>query len=134
MNKISKLITGLVLGLALTFSSITPVSAQTGSLSYVHRSVSHITTATTTTITSTNAYITSIVVSTSAVGTAFKVAVQDKAGTARILIPALGTSAVGYQTIFVGGKDNAILMSGGIDLISTGTPGVIDVFITYYTP
>ena len=132
MRKLSKVMAGLMLSVALFTSSIVPAKAQS-TLTYVSRTAFHITTAATTTVTSSDAYVASIVVSTSAVGTAFVAKVQNKEGTPKILIPALASSAVGYQTL-IATQGAPIYMKGGIDIVSTGTPGVIDVFVTYYRP
>ena len=132
MNKISKVLTGLVVGAALFVSSIAP--AQSPSLNYVSRTAIHVTTAATATLVSSDAYIVSVVISTSAVGTAFKAQIQNKEGTPKILVPAIGTAAVGTQAYTFAGQGSAVYMKGGIDVVSTGTPGVIDVFVTYYKP
>ena len=130
MNKLFKAVVGAFVVVAM---SITPMYAQSTNLNYIHRVQFHITSATTTTVVSSDAYIASIVISTSAVGTAFVCKAQNKEGTPKILIPALAASAVGTQTLLAGGgREGAILSKGGIDLVSTGTPGVIDVFITYW--
>lgn len=129
MTKVSKFLTGMVAAVALLTSSV-PAPAQS-SLSYVSRKAYHITTAATTTVESSDCYLVDILVVTSAVGTGFNAKVQNKEATAKILIPA-SAGAVGTQSVMINHKDGAILMKGGIDIITAGTPGVIDVFVTYY--
>jgi hypothetical protein len=131
MKQFSKLMLSLVAGAALLLSG-TPASAQ-GTLTYVSRTAYHLTTAATTTVVSSDAYLVSLVITTSAVGTGFNAKVQNKEGTAKILIPATA-GAVGTQSLILSHKEAAIYMKGGIDIITTGTPGVIDVFVTYYKP
>lgn len=134
MTKISKLMAGLMLGAALLTSSIVPAQAQQ-QFTYVTRTAFHITTATTTTVVSSDAYVASVVVNCSSLGTAFTAKVQNKEGTAKVLVANDTTPVVGNKAITVGGADRgAIYMKGGIDIVSSGTPGVIDVFVTYYKP
>lgn len=132
MTKLTRILSGALLSLALLFA--VPVQAQSPStLPNAHRAAYHITTAATTTVVSSDAYVSSITISTSAVGTSFVAKVQNKEGTPKILIPA-GTAAVGNQTLNFNGSAGAVYVKGGIDIVTTGTPGVIDVFVTYYQP
>ena len=135
MNKFVKFIAGSVLCLSLLCSGIfAPEAKAQATLNYVTRTAFHITSATTTTAIASDAYIVSVVIATSSVGTAFAVKVQNKEGTAKILMATPSSPAVGTQVLNLGGERSAVYMKGGIDIVSTGTPGVIDVFITYYKP
>jgi len=93
----------------------------------------HITTAATTTVTSTTCYISTIVVSCSNAGTSYTLRIQDKAGTPKILVPTTtltvpSTGAPNVSLLW----DEPIIMTSGIDIITGGTPGVVDVWITYW--
>jgi len=94
----------------------------------------HITTAATTTVTSTTCYVSTVVISCSNAGTTYTIRVQDKSGTPKILIPT--TAALTVPTTGVPNVsllwDEPILFTGGIDIITAGTPGVVDVWLTYW--
>jgi hypothetical protein len=88
----------------------------------------HITTSATTTATSSTAYLNSIVITTTNAGTTWALRVQNKEGTPKVIYN-IAAVAVGTVTIPLQG---ALVMTGGIDIITTGaTPGVVDVFLNY---
>ena len=88
----------------------------------------HITTSTTVTPTATTAYLNSIVITTTTAGTTWALKIQDKGGTPKAIYN-IAAVAVGTVTIPLQGP---LLMTGGIDIITTGgTPGVLDVFLNY---
>jgi photosystem II stability/assembly factor-like uncharacterized protein len=88
----------------------------------------HITTSATTTVTSSTAYLNSIVITTTNAGTTWALRIQNKEGTPKVIYN-IAAVAVGTVTIPLQG---ALLMTSGIDIITTGaTPGVVDVFLNY---
>lgn len=96
-------------------------------------SANHITSKTTTTPTSSTAYISSIVISCTGAGTAWTLAIKDKQATPLTLVPAftLAVPTTGLPVIisFV----EPLIMTSGIDIITAGTTaGTVDVFITYW--
>ena len=93
-------------------------------------SASHITTNTTTTVTSSTAYVTSIAVSVSAVGTTEVLKIQDKSGTPKVIYQQGSPLVAGTVTPINGGP---LIMTGGIDIVTSGGgPATLDVWITYY--
>lgn len=91
---------------------------------------SHITTSTTTTPIHISSYVSAIVVSCSDAGTAWTLKIQDQAGTPNILIPpfTLIVPADGLPNINVN-FERPQRAVGGIDIITAGTPGAVDVQI-----
>lgn len=134
MTKLSKFMAGLTLAIALFTSSIVPAQAQ-ATLSYVQRYAAHVTTNATATPTSTDAYVVSVVICVTVAGASSNtLTIQNKEGTPKVLFKATNI-AVGTTTIALGPSQAAILMKGGIDIITaTGTAPTADVFITSYRP
>jgi hypothetical protein len=90
-----------------------------------------ITTGATTEITAESCTIREITISPNAVGTAYTLQIQDKAGSPFILVPAftLAVPANGMPTIMK--WDHGVRMDGGIDIVTGGTPaGAVAVWIT----
>jgi hypothetical protein len=87
-----------------------------------------ITSNTTNTVTSSDAYLTQLVVCVTGAGTSWTIKVQNKEATPKIVYSA--TAAVGTYVYSMGGLT---LMTSGIDIVTSGTTaGTADVFITYY--
>ena len=129
MKKLIKLITGAVLGVALTFSTMVNVDAQT-TLPYLFRSNYHITTNTTNTISGT-LYLRSLVINCSVAGASSNtLTVKTKEGTPKIIFQATNI-AVGTTTIALT-REGEILCTSGIDIVTaTGTAPTADVFVVY---
>ena len=66
-----------------------------------------------------------LVISCSNAGTAWTLAVRDKQSPARNLVPAFTLTVVPPIIIKF---DEPVPMRGGIDLVTAGTPGVVDVW------
>lgn len=122
-----KLCFGLVLAIAL----VTPAHAEDWTLKKVPvYSANHITTKTTTTVTSTTAYVSAIGICVTGAGTTQTLTIQNKEGTAKVLYTAGTAIAVGNTYIQF---EVPIVMTGGIDIVTGGTTaGTQDVFITYW--
>jgi hypothetical protein len=83
----------------------------------------------TTNVTAATAYLSSLVITTSAAGTAMSITVQNKEGTPKIVYTI--TSAVVGTVNF--SFNEPILMTSGIDIVIGGTTaGTVDVFTTYW--
>ncbi len=94
---------------------------------------SHIISNTTTTIVASTAYLSTLVISCSNIGTLWTIVIQNKEGTPKILIPnfILTIPTTGLPIILQFAEP--ILMTDGIDIITTGSlAGVVDVFATYW--
>ncbi len=90
----------------------------------------HLTTNTTTTPTSSTAYISTIAISVEVVGTTSTVTIQDKQGTPLKLVPGIITTATGL-TVY--NFQTPVKMTSGIDIITAGAvAATIDVWIDYY--
>jgi hypothetical protein len=91
----------------------------------------HITTNTTTNVTASSAYISSLVITCTAAGTTEIVKVQNKEGTPKVLYQS-GTLAVGTLTT-PSISTPPLLMTSGIDIVTSGSgAATVDVFITYW--
>lgn len=92
-------------------------------------SSSHITSKTTTTITSSTAYVQSIVINVSGAGSSQTLTIQDKEATPKILYST--TIAVGNSQPIT--LQAPVVMTSGIDIVTAGTTaGTQDVFVTYW--
>lgn len=93
----------------------------------------HITSAGTTTVTSATCYVSTVVISCSNAGTTYTIKIQNKEGTPKILIPqytlTVPTNGAPNTNLL---WDEPVIMTGGVDLVTTGTPGVVDVWVTYW--
>lgn len=105
---------------------VNPIPVGTALTTYSIR----LTTNATTTPTAATAYISTIAISTEAVGTGSTIKIQDKQGTPLVLVPAQITTAVGlvqynFQT--------PVKMVSGIDIVTAGAvAATVDVWINYY--
>jgi hypothetical protein len=91
----------------------------------------HITTNATTTVTSSTAYISSVVVSVTAIGTTETLKIQNKEGTAKIIYQQGSPLALGTVTPVNG--VSPVVMTSGIDIVTSGSgPATLDVWITYW--
>lgn len=88
-----------------------------------------ITTSGTTTILAQSSHVSQVLVSCTNAGTAWTLKIQNKEGTPKVLIPAY-TLLIGI-TLFK--FDESIMMRDGIDIVTSGTPGVVNVFIVAET-
>jgi hypothetical protein len=93
-------------------------------------SANHITTSATTSVTSTTAYVSSIVITVTNPGTTWTVQIANKETTPKVLYASTGTAVT--QGTFTIGFDVPVLMTSGIAITTAGTAGVMDVFITYW--
>jgi hypothetical protein len=92
----------------------------------------HITTAGTTTVTSSTAFVSTIVISCSNGGTGFTIRIQDKGSTPKVLVQPITLSVPATGTNLSQTVEEPLVMTGGIDIITGGTPGVVDVWISYW--
>jgi hypothetical protein len=91
-------------------------------------SASHITTATTTTVTASTAYVSSLMVCVSVAGAGSTTTVQNKEGTAKKLFVQSSAATGNFQFTF----NEPLLMTSGIDIVTSATAPTVDVFITYW--
>jgi hypothetical protein len=87
----------------------------------------HITTSATTTVVASTAYVYTVTVSVTGAGTGWTITIRSKEGTPKILYSA--TAAVGTTTPI--SAEVPIGLTSGIDIVTAGTAGVADVWITY---
>ena len=93
-------------------------------------SASHITTKTTTTPTSSTAYVSAIAICVTDAGTTETLVIKNKEGTPKTIYTA-GTAVAAGNTYI--SFPEPIIMTSGIDIVTGGTTaGVVDVFITYW--
>ncbi len=95
----------------------------------VNYSASHITTNTTTTPTSSTAYISAIVVTCTAAGTTETIVIRNKEGTPKVIYqsPTLTAGTVTFSFA------EPIIATSGIDIVTAGSAAAtVDVFITYW--
>ncbi len=95
----------------------------------VNYSASHITTNTTTTPTSSTAYISAIVVTCTAAGTTETIVIKNKEGTAKTIYqsPTLTAGTVTFSF------SEPIIATSGIDIVTAGSAAAtVDVFVTYW--
>lgn len=118
----------------IALAHIAPVALQAqelpgGGINVTKKQI-HSTTKTTVTPVSADCVLYSIVINTSAAGTAWTLTVQDKGSTAAILVSALALATT--QNPLVINFNNGIKMTGGIDVITGGTTaGTADFWLTY---
>ncbi len=103
--------------------------ASTTKLSEIY-SASHITSNTTTTITSSTAYVSSLVITCTGVGTTETIVIRNKEGTPKVLYQS-PTLTLGTVTPLP--LAEPIIATSGIDIITAGvSAATVDVFITYW--
>lgn len=91
-----------------------------------------ITTNTTTTPTSSTAYISSITITTEVAGTTSTVTIRDKQGTPQVLVNGLTTTAASLTPTVINFQ-TPVKMVSGIDIITAGAvAGTVDVWVNYY--
>lgn len=91
-----------------------------------------ITSNTTTTPTSSTAYISSITITTEVAGTTSTVTIRDKQGTPQVLVNGLTTTAASL-TPTVLNFQTPVKMTSGIDIVTAGAvAGTVDVWVNYY--
>jgi hypothetical protein len=89
----------------------------------------HITSSATTAVTAVDALLHSVNVTTTTAGTTWVIKVQDKSGTPLVAYTnsstgvAVGTDSKSFP--------QGLQMNGGIDIVTAGTAGVLDVFLAY---
>jgi len=94
---------------------------------------SHITSKTTTTITASTAYVSTLVISCSAAGSSWTLSVQDGEATAKILVPSFTLTVPTNGQPIVLNFQEPIVMTTGIQVVTAGTTaGTVDVFATYW--
>jgi hypothetical protein len=93
-------------------------------------SSTHITSSGTTSITSTTSYISSIVVTATNAGTTWTLLIQNKESTPKVVWANSGTGLT-VGTTFMD-CDVPVVSTGGIAIVTAGTAGVVDVFLTYW--
>jgi hypothetical protein len=87
----------------------------------------HITTSASTTVTSATAYVYTVTIAVTNAGTGWTITIRSKEGTPKILYTA--TAAIGTTTPI--SAEVPIGLTSGIDIVTAGTAGVADVWITY---
>lgn len=125
MTKLFRIL-GALLCVAALVQFSTPAMAQ----SYIRRYALHATASGTTTVVASTAWITSCVITVSTVGTN-PIQVKNKEGTAKVLFQAASTALGTIVNFNSGGKDGAVVSTGGIDVVAPAT-AVEDIFINYY--
>jgi hypothetical protein len=94
----------------------------------------HITTNATTNVVASTAYLASLVITTDATGTGSTITIQDKSATPKKLVNGLGTTALTTTPNVLSFADQAVLMTGGIDIVTAGAvAATVDVWATYLT-
>lgn len=103
-----------------------------GGIKSVNTSENHITSQTTTTPTSSTAYISSIAITVTAAGTASNITIRDKQGTPVVLVNSLSTTSTNTTPTVVT-FDEPVKMTSGIDIVTDGTlAATVNVWITYW--
>jgi hypothetical protein len=87
----------------------------------------HITTSATTAVVSSTAYVYTVTVAVSNAGTGWTITIRSKEGTPKILYSA--TAAIGTTTPI--SAEVPIGLTSGIEIVTAGTAGVADIWITY---
>jgi hypothetical protein len=87
----------------------------------------HITTSATTPVIGSTAYVYTVTVAVSNAGTGWTITIRSKEGTPKVLYSA--TAAVGTTTPI--SAEVPIGLISGIDIVTAGTAGVADIWITY---
>ncbi len=87
----------------------------------------HITTSATTTVVASTAYVYTVTVAVTNAGTGWTITIRSKEGTPKILYTA--TAALGTTTPI--SAEVPIGLVSGIDIVTAGTAGVADIWITY---
>lgn len=124
----NKLIKSIIAVAALFALSVGSVNSQEYGINW-GRKAFHVTTNTTNNVVAVTARLQTLVIQVSGAGTAWVITVQNKEGTPKILYQYLTAQGVGTFTVPL---PVGVLMTSGIDVITTGTtPGVADVFVTY---
>ena len=136
MTKLIKALGAALVLFAIGYLS-TPAMAQTS----IRRYNVHLTSKTTTTVTSTTAYISSIVIDCSVVGTSTStLLVQNGESTNKVLFGPYDMTSTGtklnayFGDLISANNGGMIVATSGIQIVTggTGTAGTYDVFITYY--
>lgn len=117
----------LVIGaLALIAFTVAPISAQEYGVNWT-RGTKHITTKTTTNVTTSTCTLHTLLVNVSGAGTSWTLSIQDKASTPQIIYAATVTTGTTVIALPVG-----IKCTSGIDIVTGGTTaGTMDVFYAY---
>lgn len=124
------LIKSLVVASAALALATAPISAQEFGVQNTAKA-NHFTTKTTWTPTTSTVRLYSIVVNTSAAGTAWTLTVTNKESTAKTVVSAL-TLATSQNPLVINFGPAGILMTSGIDVVTGGTTaGTADVWVTY---
>ncbi len=91
-----------------------------------------ITTSDTTTAIGETRYLTQLVIGCDNAGSSWTLSIQDKSTPAKVLIPTftLAVPSDGNPNVLLNFKES-ILMSGGIDIVTAGTPGVVSVWLSF---
>lgn len=119
-----------ILGAVLTVFAVAQFSQPAMAQTYVRRYATHITSATTVTVTSSTAWVAYYAISVNS-ATGATVVIKNKEGTAKALFTSPSVSAAAFYQGGSGNKDNAVVMTSGIDITTTGTINC-DVFLVYY--
>ncbi len=91
-----------------------------------------ITSNTTTTPTSSTAYISSIIITTEVAGTTSTVTIRDKQGTPQVLVNGLTTTAASLSPTVINFQ-TPVKMTSGIDIVTAGAvAGTVDIWVNYY--
>ncbi len=89
-----------------------------------------ITTSVATVVTAAGCSVSSIVIAVADAGTSWTFLIRDKASPAKILVPLTTLAVPTTPTPVIIHFDDPIVMEGGIDVVTAGTPGVVNVWVT----
>ncbi len=91
-----------------------------------------ITTSATTTAIGETRYLKQLCIGCDDAGTSWTLRIQDKSSPAKVLIPTftLAVPSDGNPNVLLNFQQS-ILMSGGIDIVTSGTPGVVSVWLSF---
>ena len=79
-------------------------------------------------------FVQQIVISVEAAGTSFKFRLQDQSSPPMVLISETTLSAPSSPTAAIVRFEDPVFMKGGVDAVTTGTPGAVCIWIDGWIP
>jgi hypothetical protein len=76
-------------------------------------------------------FVAQVVIVVNNAGTSWKLKIQDRASPAFVLVPEVTLSAPSTANAVIENFQEPIRMEGGIDIVTTGTPGEVAVWFSY---